>query len=248
MTAQSSSTTTGSWRDALFEPTSFFPVLVLCVATMIVFPFTGLFRGGGIVAFPFAAALTLVALHRSEVRRSTIRFAIVVITVAAIAALTAAIVGLSTDVDERHLVAISSTGFAMVFALVFPAVVRTALGHRRVNLNTLTAAVSAYLIIGLWFTTIYLALASIQGGEFFKGVPAPTVGDFEYFSFITLTTVGYGDFTPVTAAGRSAAVAQAVLAQVYMVTTVARVVSLYGSERRERDASGLHEFRRVDPD
>ena len=91
-------------------------------------------------------------------------------------------------------------------------------------------------------------MASIQGGEFFKGVSDPSVGDFEYFSFITLTTVGYGDFTPVTAAGRSAAVAQAVLAQVYMVTTVARVVSLYGSERRAPDASGLHEFRQPDPD
>ena len=248
MTAQPTSTTAGSWRDALFDPASFFPVLLLCIATMVVFPFTGAFRGGGIIVFPFAAALTLVALHRSEVRPSTMRFAVVVISVAAVAALIGLVVGLSTEVDERHLVTVSSAAFAVVFALVFPSVVRTALGHRKVNLNTLTAAVSAYLIIGLWFTTIYLALASIQGGEFFKGVSDPSVGDFEYFSFITLTTVGYGDFTPVTAAGRSAAVAQAVLAQVYMVTTVARVVSLYGSERRSADASGLHEFRRADPD
>lgn len=248
MTTEPSSTASGSWRDALFEPTSFFPVLLLCIATMVVFPLTGLFRGGGIIAFPFAASLALVALHRSEVKPSTMRFAVIVIALAATAATVGAIVGWSTEVDERHLVAISSTGFAMVFALVFPSVVRTALGHRKVNLNTLTAAVSAYLIIGLWFTTIYLALASLGGAEFFRGVTDPTVGDFEYFSFITLTTVGYGDLTPVTAAGRSAAVAQAVLAQVYMVTTVARVVSLYGSERRALDSGGFREFRRADPD
>lgn len=236
-------TLTTSWRDALFDPASFFPVMVLCVATMIVFPFIGVFRGGGVIAFPFAAALAIVALHRSEVKQSTMRFAYVVVAVVAVLTAVGLVVGITTDVGDRQVIAVSSAGFALIFAVVFPSMVRTALGHRRVNLNTLTAAISAYLVIGLWFTTIYLAAAALGDPVFFEGVTDPTVGDFEYFSFITLTTVGYGDLSPVTSAGRSAAVAQAILAQVYLVTTVARVVSLYGQERRAVEPAGLHEFR-----
>jgi hypothetical protein len=232
------------WRDAVLDPGSFLPVLVLCVATMIVVPFTGLVRGGGILAFPFTVALVVVALRRSGVSPATMRFAAVVIGVVAVSSITALVVGLVTEVDDRHVITISSAGFAVLFALVFPSMVRAALGHRRVNLNTLTAAVSAYLVIGLWFTMIYLALASVSPQPFFAGSPTPTVGEFEYFSFVTLTTVGYGDLAPLAPAGRAAAVAQAILGQVYLVTTVARVVSLYGSERRAAEApGGLHEFR-----
>ena len=55
-----------------------------------------------------------------------------------------------------------------------------------------------------------------------------------YFSFITLTTVGYGDLTPYTDVARTAAVCEAVLGQVFLVTAVARIVSLLGSSRSDR--------------
>ncbi len=248
MTAERSSAASGSWRDALLDPTSFFPVLLLCIATMIVFPFTGLFRGGGIIAFPFAAALVFVALHRSGVKPRTMRSALATIAFVATVLVASVIIGFRTDIDERHLLAVEAVGFALLFAVVFPSVVRTALGHRRVNLNTLTAAISAYLIIGLWFTMIFLAMGSVHHAQFFTNVVEPSTGDFEYFSFITLTAVGYGDLAPVTLAGRAGAVALAVLGQVYLVTTVARVVSLYGSERRERSTSGLQEFKSQNPE
>ena len=113
---------------------------------------------------------------------------------------------------------------------------RRAFQHRNVTMNTLAAGISAYLIIGLWFATIYRGMASIEGGEFFAQPGPPRPGDFVYFSFITLTTVGYGDLSPFSNSARSAAVIEAVLGQVFLVTAVARIVSLMGSSRDQGPA------------
>jgi len=215
---------------------------------MLVFPLASLFRGGFLIVYPFIAALVLVALHRSQVKPRTMRGAITVLVVVGVGSLIGAVVGWLTNVEDRHLIAVSSLLFAVLFIVVFPSVVRTALGHRRVNLNTLTAAISAYLIIGLLFTMIFFGLAGASNYEFFRGIERPTAGDFEYFAFITLTTVGYGDLAPVTPLGRGGAVALAIVAQVYLVTTVARVVSMFGHERESSDLPSGHDFRTPDPD
>jgi hypothetical protein len=59
-------------------------------------------------------------------------------------------------------------------------------------------------------------------------------GDFEYFSFITITTTGYGDLTPGSQPARTAAIAEAVTGQIFLVTVVARVVGLMGQQRAPR--------------
>ena len=59
----------------------------------------------------------------------------------------------------------------------------------------------------------------------------PRSGDYSYFSFVTLTTLGYGDLVPRSDIARTLAVFEAILGQVFLVTAVARIVSLIGSER-----------------
>lgn len=236
------------WREALLDRNSFAPVLLLCVATMVTFPFSGVFRGAGILVYPLAASLVVISLHRSHVTPRTMRFAVGMLIVVGIGVLAGVIAGLLTEIEERHLIAVSSFLFALLFAVVLPSIIREALGHRRVNLNTLTATISAYLIIGLLFTMLYQGLATFTDYRFFNSVARPTPGDFEYFSFITLTTVGYGDLAPITPVGRGAAVAEAVIAQVFLVTTVARVVSMFGSERPARDAPAVSDFRTPEPE
>jgi hypothetical protein len=234
------------WRDALLDRNSFAPVLLLCVATMVAFPFSGVFRGAGIIVYPLLASLVVISLQRSHVKARTMRLAISMLVVVGLGVLAGAIAGLLTNIEERHLIAVSSFLFALLFAVVLPSIIREALGHRRVNLNTLTATISAYLIIGLLFTMLYQGLATFTDYRFFNSVARPTPGDFEYFSFITLTTVGYGDLAPITPLGRAAAVAEAVIAQVFLVTTVARVVSMFGSERPIREGPAVHDFRSTD--
>jgi voltage-gated potassium channel Kch len=69
---------------------------------------------------------------------------------------------------------------------------------------------------------------------FFAQHVAPSNVDFLYFSFVTLTTLGYGDFTPATDIGKVMVTFEALIGQVFLVTLVARLVSMYGVARHPR--------------
>ena len=60
----------------------------------------------------------------------------------------------------------------------------------------------------------------------------PTVADFVYFSFVVLTTLGFGDFTPATDAGKAMVSFEALLGQIFLVTVVSRLVGLYSRAAR----------------
>jgi hypothetical protein len=120
---------------------------------------------------------------------------------------------------------------AVVLVTTILVVVRRILRHRAVTLQTLFGALSAYLLIGFFFTATYTAVAKLGPSPFFAGSQPVTPASIQYFSFITLSTTGYGDYTAVGDAGRSMAVLEAVLGQVFLVTLVARLVALYGMVR-----------------
>ncbi len=81
---------------------------------------------------------------------------------------------------------------------------------------------------------------------FFAQQITPNNVDFLYFSFVTITTVGYGDLTAGTSTGRVLVTFEAMIGQIFLVTLVARLVSMYGTRQRpardgpERD-SGVEE-------
>jgi hypothetical protein len=82
---------------------------------------------------------------------------------------------------------------------------------------------------------VYAALNHLTTPDFFASSQPANTQTFQYFSFTTLTTLGYGDFTAAQNSGRSIAVLEALTGQVFMATLVARLVSAYrggGSGRR----------------
>ena len=101
------------------------------------------------------------------------------------------------------------------------------LSHREVTGSTIAGAVSAYLIIGLLFTNIYGVLDWVLPGPFFAGGQPADQQSLQYFSFTTLTTVGYGDYTAASFPGRGVATFEALVAQVFLATLVARLVAAY---------------------
>lgn len=237
-------------KTMLHDRDSFMPVLLLAVVCMVLFPFSENFRLGALIVYPASAALLVVSLHHSRVHPRLMRAAIVILVVVGVGTVLSSIARLLDVGEERHMVALASFLYALLFAVAFPSIVRRAFQHRNVTLNTLAAGISAYLIIGLWFATIYRGMASIEGGKFFAQPGPVRPGDFVYFSFITLTTVGYGDLSPFSNTARSAAVIEAVLGQVFLVTAVARIVSLMGSRRDEPPAvAPAHDLQgTADPD
>lgn len=109
----------------------------------------------------------------------------------------------------------------------------------RVDANVLCAGIAGFLLLGVVWTTMYLAVARLNPSAFnLPTTPdAPTTLDpFSafYFSFITLCTVGYGDITPVSKTARMLAVIEAITGLFYMAVLISRLVSMYASSSTDR--------------
>jgi hypothetical protein len=103
-----------------------------------------------------------------------------------------------------------------------------------INRKSVTGAVCIYLILGILFTFIYGAAAEFGSAAFFAQGTDGTAADRIYFSYVTLATLGYGDYTAAAQPGRSFAVAESLLGQLYLVTVVALLVGRFGQAARER--------------
>jgi hypothetical protein len=126
------------------------------------------------------------------------------------------------------------TAFLVLLAFVLVARFRTDLV---INAQSILAAVSVYLVIGMLYANLDLIVSHLTAQPFFSG-PAVVAGEskFVYFSFITLATVGYGDLTPGTGLARALAVSEALTGQLYLVTVIALVVSNLGRSRARPNA------------
>ena len=106
-------------------------------------------------------------------------------------------------------------------------VVRRVLARPTVTIQSIYGALSAYLIVGLMFASGYAAIDHLGEVPFFANGQQANTQTFQYFSFTTLTTLGYGDFTALENGGRSVAVLEALTGQVFLATLVARLVAAY---------------------
>jgi hypothetical protein len=105
------------------------------------------------------------------------------------------------------------------------------LRHPKVDLETILGALCSYMLIALAFGAVYGMFQQL-GSENFFAQPAPYERiDFIYFSFIVLTTTGFGDLTPGTSVGKVLVTLEAVIGQVYLVTIVASLVASFGFRR-----------------
>jgi hypothetical protein len=102
------------------------------------------------------------------------------------------------------------------------------LTSRDVTGRLIAGALSAYLMVGMIFASVFGVLAWLQG-SFFASGQDPDAASLQYFSFVTLTTLGYGDLTAAGNAGRGLAALEALVGQVFLATLIARLV---GSFRR----------------
>ena len=141
---------------------------------------------------------------------------------------------------------IATALFALLLMVTPVIVIGRLLMRPKITLDTVAASLAGYLQIGLLFAAIYSLVSQLQSEPFFaKGSDLLSTFDFQYFSFITLTTVGYGDLTPGTNAGRSLAMLEAVIGQVFLVTIVAVVVGNIGRDLPHRHRSTRRTTRRL---
>jgi voltage-gated potassium channel len=132
----------------------------------------------------------------------------------------------------RYCSMLSMLGFLIV-AISFT--LRQVLFGTEMNPNRLVGAICVFLLLGLIWSFVYSLLELFVPGSFKGFSPGHGPGEdssWLYFSFVTLTTLGYGDITPVSGMARSLAFMQAVAGQFYVAVLVAGLVSAYISDRR----------------
>ncbi|MGI9586577.1 MAG: potassium channel family protein [Acidimicrobiia bacterium] len=182
---------------------------------------------GWILASSLTAATLMVAARASGVGKRWTRIVDVVAVLAVVVA-----VGMSFAArlpeDSRFFVSAGRPSLVLVcVTVVSPVVVtRRLFLHKVITKQTLYGAVAAFLLTALGFSYAFQSISNLGGTPFF-GQPEPTTS-FMYFSVVTITTLGYGDLAPVGNFGRYLATAEAVIGQIFLVTVVARIVSLAG--------------------
>ncbi|HLM18358.1 MAG TPA: ion channel [Acidimicrobiia bacterium] len=224
-----------TWLEARMPGYRYGAVLVLLAMTFIVMaagPPDGYTR---VITVTLQGLTLMASLLASRVSRRLFRVAAIVTLLAFIAALVSVILGTS---DEG-----SGVFFVLNVLLVatVPVVIARALWRRgTVDIHTVMGAICIYVLLGMMFAFVYAAIDALSSGPFFVQTAHPTAPDFLYFSFITQTTVGYGDFTASGDLGRALAVLEALTGQLYLVTIIAVLVSRLSG--RARPANGTIEM------
>jgi hypothetical protein len=116
--------------------------------------------------------------------------------------------------------------FAIIQMLIF------IYSHKEVTRDLIVGAAVVYLFMALMWTFIFVVVETLHPGSFNlpEGQGFEATRQFVYYSFVTLTTLGYGDITPISSLARSLCILEAVIGQLYLVVQVAWLVGVHVSQ------------------
>lgn len=130
--------------------------------------------------------------------------------------------------------------FAIAFlAFLVIVILSFIFGEQEVTTNVIYASIVTYLLIAIMWAFVYSVLESIQPGSFTIGKDQIDVGKrlYIYYSFVTITTLGYGDITPATDLANSFSFLEAVIGQLYIAILIARLVGMQIAQSMNKKAS-----------
>jgi len=140
-----------------------------------------------------------------------------------------------------HMFAFGLLGF------VATVILSRVLQAERVTLDIVSGAISVYLVIGMAWAFLFASIELFHPGSLrFPEFSAETLSAtnlsrqefswFTYYSFVTLTTVGYGDITPITPIARALAILEAIIGQFYLTVLIARLMGLHILHTSQRNS------------
>ena len=137
--------------------------------------------------------------------------------------------------ENAYLDAIASLASVVFFLLVVFQLIRQVARSGEVDLAVILESVNGYLLVGLSGGILLAMVAIFQSGAFRlpDGNPAG-LADFVYFGFVTMTTIGYGEITPVTGLARLVAIAVGISGQLYIAIIIATLVGKYLAQKGDR--------------
>jgi hypothetical protein len=116
---------------------------------------------------------------------------------------------------------------ALLVTATLPVTLNRVLHHKRITYETVLGALCSYVLLGLLFAFLYLAVDELGSGAFFAQPGVHEQSEYLYFSFVALTTLGFGDLSPAVGLPQALTVLEALIGQVFLVTLVARLVTLW---------------------
>jgi hypothetical protein len=214
-----------AYNDVVRFLDSYASLLVLLLANFFLLELVDDPRWGAIGSTVLSAVALLVAISDPDAgHRITRRHALLVVACVALAPLVL-IVNSASVVGLTYLLPV-----ALLVTVTLPVTVSRVLRHRRVTHETVLGALCAYVLVGLLFAFLYLAVDELRGAEFFAQEGPHAQSEYLYFSFVALTTLGFGDLSPSVGLPQALTVVEALLGQVFLVTLVARLVTLWARQ------------------
>jgi hypothetical protein len=208
-------------------------VLLLLVTSYFCDAVLGDYTWGRVVVVLVLAAATWLALRASRVQRRPMRVAQALIPLLCAVAVASLLIG---EDNVAHAV---TGAISAVLVVVAPVAIIWHLTRRMaLSAETFLGAVCVYLLIAQLFATLFSLTAIVAGQPFFVQTSHPSAMDYIYFSFVTMTTVGYGDYTSALNVGRMLAMMEAVFGQLYLITVVSLVVQNLGAKRQNQHPDG----------
>jgi hypothetical protein len=203
---------------------------LLIVACILTFAFAGDGQAGRMIAVALQSLTLIIILRASQIRPATVRLA------GTLCAVLFVIVALTQTADGDWANAAPSI-LGAVLALCGPiAIIRRLVKQPVINFTTVAGALCVYLLAGLFFALVCGSMSAIGSDPFFAQQNGGSATDFVYFSFVTLTTTGYGDLTARNDGGRMTAILEALFGQLYLVSIVALLVANMGRTRSRPEA------------
>jgi len=191
--------------------------------TMVAAPLFAAFEFAGALIDFFLAANLLAAVVPASTRKGR-RILLAIVTAVWLAR------PVTAWLNHPALSALTLALWTLIGLFAAAGALRFAMRAEAINAEHLFAALSAYLLAGIFFGLFYWALEQIGPNSF------AATGEFSrmsglYFSFVTLATLGYGDIVPRSDLARGLAIVEGVGGQLFLVVLVARLVSLYANRK-----------------
>jgi hypothetical protein len=208
-------------KKALLAPDSYGLVLLLIVLTYaLAVSQVDSTLLGTIVVFVQIATVWFV-LQTARARRAARAAALVVLALAGAAALAGGIAG---GDRSQLLILLASTALYFIAPIV---VMRHLVARSVIDRETVLGVIVAYLLIGMFFAFLYRLMGLVQPDPFFGGAGDATPSQALFFSFTTLSTTGFGNLVPSSSAGQTTAVAEMIIGQLFLITAVGKVISVW---------------------
>jgi Ion channel len=201
---------------------SYASLLVLLLANFFLLELVDDPRWGAIGSTLLAAAALVVAISDPDVGKTMTRRHWLQIGASVALAFAVLLVNSAFAVGLTYLLPA-----ALLVTATLPVTISRVLGHRRVTAETVLGALCAYVLVGLLFAFVYLAVSELRDGPFFAQAGLHGQSEYLYFSFVALTTLGFGDLSPAVGLPQALTVLEALFGQIFLVTLVARLVTLW---------------------